>query len=285
MPPLAQWGNGQRAGLRTGGHSSSHDPRGQLLRNFSSLQPDEPAGAAAPERQPAEADGSNGSAEPSAAAAAAAAQSSSSNGAGASQPRPTQAPSQASHASYEDSYDGGSSSGTEGEPSPPVPAWKLRLGEYLESSQCHMIVVSLVMLDLTIVVTELILGSLFAHGTPMPHAGGAGPAQTGGGRGCGAAPCWRAGRWRERLLLRALGGTERVQHATAPPAVAAPALRWVPASLGPAPTGAVHVAEEILSWSSIGILGIFALELIAKLICFGSQYYTHSKWHFFDAGG
>jgi hypothetical protein len=47
---------------------------------------------------------------------------------------------------------------------------------------------------------------------------------------------------------------------------------------------AVHVAEELLSWSSIGILGLFATELLAKLVCFGSQYYAHSRWHMFDAG-
>lgn len=47
---------------------------------------------------------------------------------------------------------------------------------------------------------------------------------------------------------------------------------------------AVHVAEEILSWSSIGILGLFACELLAKLVCFGSQYFAHSRWHLLDAG-
>lgn len=96
-----------------------------------------------------------------------------------------------------------------------VPAWKQRLGQYLESNRFHMGVISLVMLDLTIVVTELILGSLFSHGQHMPHA--------------------------------------------------------------------VHVAEEVLSWSSIGILCLFAAELVAKLTCFGTGYFTHSKWHMVDA--
>lgn len=45
----------------------------------------------------------------------------------------------------------------------------------------------------------------------------------------------------------------------------------------------VHVAEEALSWTSIGILALFTSELVAKLLVFGLGYYTHSKWHMFDA--
>lgn len=45
----------------------------------------------------------------------------------------------------------------------------------------------------------------------------------------------------------------------------------------------VHVAEEALSYTSIGILAIFTAELVAKLLVFGITYFTHSKWHLFDA--
>ena len=42
-------------------------------------------------------------------------------------------------------------------------------------------------------------------------------------------------------------------------------------------SNAVHVAEEALSWTSIGILTTFAAELVAKLAVFGHAYFTHSK--------
>lgn len=45
----------------------------------------------------------------------------------------------------------------------------------------------------------------------------------------------------------------------------------------------VHVAEEALSWTSIGILATFTAELVAKLLVFGFKYFTHSSWHLFDA--
>ena len=78
--------------------------------------------------------------------------------------------------------------------------------------------------------------------------------------------------------LAALGGSFALQDVyTRPPA-------RPPASIPRPPARAVHVAEEILSWSSIGILGIFAAELLAKLVCFGGQYFSHSRWHMFDAG-
>ncbi|EFN53563.1 hypothetical protein CHLNCDRAFT_136713 [Chlorella variabilis] len=45
----------------------------------------------------------------------------------------------------------------------------------------------------------------------------------------------------------------------------------------------VHVAEEALSYTSIGILAMFNAELLAKLLVFGFKYFTHSSWHMFDA--
>eukprot|EP00887_Chlorella_sp_A99_P006441 scaffold3.g6441.t1 len=45
----------------------------------------------------------------------------------------------------------------------------------------------------------------------------------------------------------------------------------------------VHLAEEALSWTTIGILGTFTAELFAKLGVFGHRYFTHSAWHSFDA--
>ncbi|PSC73972.1 hypothetical protein C2E20_2559 [Micractinium conductrix] len=45
----------------------------------------------------------------------------------------------------------------------------------------------------------------------------------------------------------------------------------------------VHVAEEALSCTSIGILAFFTTELAAKLVVFGFKYFTHSSWHMFDA--
>jgi len=38
------------------------------------------------------------------------------------------------------------------------------------------------------------------------------------------------------------------------------------------------VAEEALSYTSIGILAIFNAELVAKLLVFGFKYFTHSRW-------
>lgn len=40
---------------------------------------------------------------------------------------------------------------------------------------------------------------------------------------------------------------------------------------------AVHVAEEALSCTSIGILAFFTTELAAKLVVFGFKYFTHSR--------
>lgn len=39
----------------------------------------------------------------------------------------------------------------------------------------------------------------------------------------------------------------------------------------------VHVAEELLSSTSIGILAVFTAELAVKLCVFGFKYFTHSK--------
>lgn len=40
---------------------------------------------------------------------------------------------------------------------------------------------------------------------------------------------------------------------------------------------AVHVAEEVLSYTSITILAVFNAELLAKLLVFGFKYFTHSR--------
>ncbi|GAB4821926.1 hypothetical protein N2152v2_008972 [Parachlorella kessleri] len=221
----------QHPRVRTREHRSSVDQRRELPRQFASANYPSDAldGSVAAIRHPPEPDGasssssSNGHSQhglttgPQASARSKQQQQSQQKG-GAARSQPQHPPSVA-HAAVTDQSLGqhnGSNGGHHGHGVPPgAPVWKLRMGRYLESNECHMIVISLVMLDLTIVVTELILGSLFTHGQPMPHA--------------------------------------------------------------------VHVAEEILSWSSIGILGLFATELLAKLICFGSQYFAHSRWHFFDA--
>lgn len=42
-------------------------------------------------------------------------------------------------------------------------------------------------------------------------------------------------------------------------------------------TFVVHVAEEALSYTSIGILATFTAELAAKLLVFGFKYFTHSR--------
>mmetsp|Transcript_35495 Transcript_35495/g.78744 ORF Transcript_35495/g.78744 Transcript_35495/m.78744 type:complete len:267 (+) Transcript_35495:48-848(+) len=44
----------------------------------------------------------------------------------------------------------------------------------------------------------------------------------------------------------------------------------------------VHIATEVLSWASIGILGIFVVENIIKLLALGPVYYSHLM-HLLDA--
>ena len=44
------------------------------------------------------------------------------------------------------------------------------------------------------------------------------------------------------------------------------------------------MAEEALSWTSIGILLTFTSELVAKLLVFGHAYFTHSRWEPQPAG-
>ncbi|KAI3435829.1 hypothetical protein D9Q98_001887 [Chlorella vulgaris] len=46
---------------------------------------------------------------------------------------------------------------------------------------------------------------------------------------------------------------------------------------------AVHTAEEALRWTSVGILCLFTAELAVRLAVFGHTYFTHSRWHLFDA--
>lgn len=45
----------------------------------------------------------------------------------------------------------------------------------------------------------------------------------------------------------------------------------------PPPPVAVHTAEEALSWCSITILSVFVAELFARLLVFGTSYFT-SSW-------
>ena len=45
---------------------------------------------------------------------------------------------------------------------------------------------------------------------------------------------------------------------------------------------AVEEAERALSWTSVAILGIFALEQAARLAVFGPRYFLH-LWHALDA--
>jgi hypothetical protein len=45
---------------------------------------------------------------------------------------------------------------------------------------------------------------------------------------------------------------------------------------------AVHTVQNVFAWTSVGILSIFTLEQIAKLIVFGPQYFF-KFWHALDA--
>ena len=71
------------------------------------------------------------------------------------------------------------------------------------------------------------------------------------------------------------------------PAAAASALlihpQTNPFPFHPLPLPTVHLAEDMLAWTSIGILSTFTLEVLAKLAVFGHKYFTHSSWHSFDA--
>lgn len=46
---------------------------------------------------------------------------------------------------------------------------------------------------------------------------------------------------------------------------------------------AVEVMAEVFRWISVGIMGLFVLEMVAKLIVFRLQYFTQHWLHLFDA--
>lgn len=57
-------------------------------------------------------------------------------------------------------------------PAPVLPHMQARCAELLESSGIHYTIIGLTLLDLAIVVTELILSSIFPAAEAVPHAGG-----------------------------------------------------------------------------------------------------------------
>jgi voltage-gated hydrogen channel 1 len=46
---------------------------------------------------------------------------------------------------------------------------------------------------------------------------------------------------------------------------------------------AVRTASDIFAWISVGILSVFTLEQLAKLVVFGPSYFIFSFWHALDA--
>lgn len=102
------------------------------------------------------------------------------------------------------------------------------MAEVLESREAHYAVIGLVLLDLAIVLTELVLSSFYPSPELAPHLGG----------------------WRVDTAPAGPGASPQAHtHSHAATAAITPPRHPIPC-----PPFAVHVAEEALSYTSIGIL-------------------------------
>lgn len=187
------------------------------------------------------------------------------------------------------------------------------MAEVLESREAHYFIIGMVLLDLAIVLTELVLSSFYPTPELAPHLGGwnlfcpafglAGCLQclvsflVGGEQ---AALQHREQRVKQHKSARtACPMPPRRSHLpTILPAYLSALCTCLPAcsvcihtSISILPEcshshilpvtrvsrASVHVVEEGLSYTSIGILAIFNAELVAKLLVFGFKYFIHSK--------